>query len=257
MNFSAAPWTAWSRLPKWFSELSFRRCASSLELCRGSRSDWSSCLRVAGGRTARAARNAVRYRRTRCSSSCSSFGCCATTDRGNLISPSRFSLNVSRMLHSFFAAVNRFFSSISFVLTFVLLGSLLFAQEKIVWNDQEKPIVAQINGLRKLDDTTRARTTKELALEIRSLPAGPHKLGLAGGLANLSTEGDFGRDTLQEVTTTLATALREYPPVAKPDGPNHHYMELATLVRYEHMKTDCNDPQFTDALAKLAAADSA
>jgi peroxiredoxin len=160
------------------------------------------------------------------------------------------------MLHSSFARANRVFTSLFVSVIFLLLGQL-HSQEKIVWNDQEKPIVAQINGLRKLDDATRARTTKELALEIRNLPAGPHKLGLAGGLANLATEGDFGRETLQEVTTTLATALREYPPVAKPDGPNHHYMELATLVRYEHMKTDCNDPQFTDALAKLAAADSA
>ena len=160
------------------------------------------------------------------------------------------------MLHSSFARANRVFTSLFVSVIFLLLGQL-HSQEKIVWNDQEKPIVTQINGLRKLDDATRARTTKELALEIRNLPAGPHKLGLAGGLANLATEGDFGRETLQEVTTTLATALREYPPVAKPDGPNHHYMELATLVRYEHMKTDCNDPQFTDALAKLAAADSA
>lgn len=161
------------------------------------------------------------------------------------------------MFHSSLARPNRGLTSVFVSLIGLLLVSVLCAQEKIAWNDQEKPIVAQINGLRKLDDATRARTTKDLALEIRNLPAGPHKLGLAGGLANLSTEGDFGRDTLQEVTTTLATALREYPPVAKPDGPNHHYMELANLVRYEHMKTDCSDPQFMDALARLAAADSA
>ena len=160
------------------------------------------------------------------------------------------------MRHSSFAPGSLVLSS--FFTTLILLAaSLLPAQEKIVWNDQEKPIVEQINGLRKLDDATRARTTKDLALQIRKLPAGPHKLGLAGGLANLATEGDFGRDTLQEVTTTLAAALRESPPVAKPDGPNPHYMELATLVRYEHMKADSSDPQFADAMAKLAAADSA
>src|ERR1700683_3474075 len=86
------------------------------------------------------------------------------------------------------------------------------AQEKTVWSDQEKPIVEQIRGLRKLDDTVRARTTKDLALQIRQLPVVPNKLRLAGALAGLSTEGDFGRDTLQEVTTTLASALREQPP---------------------------------------------
>src|ERR1700728_3008584 len=114
------------------------------------------------------------------------------------------------MLHSSFARANRVLTSL-FVSVIFLLQGQLHSQEKIVWNDQEKPIVAQINGLRKLDDATRARTTKELALEIRNLPAGPHKLGLAGGLANLATEGDFGRETLQEVTTTLATARSEPP----------------------------------------------
>src|SRR6476661_10204093 len=88
-------------------------------------------------------------------------------------------------------------------------------QQKTVWSTQEQPIAEQIKGLRKLDDTVRARTTKDLALEIRQLPVGPNKLQLAGALANLSTEGDFGRDTLQEVTTTLASALREQPPAGK------------------------------------------
>ena len=84
---------------------------------------------------------------------------------------------------------------------FVLLSLSICAQEKIVWSEQEKPIVEQIRGLRKLDDTVRARTTKDLAAQIRQLPVVPNKLRLAGALANLSTEGDFGRDTLQEVTT--------------------------------------------------------
>ena len=45
-------------------------------------------------------------------------------------------------------------------------------QEKIVWNAQEKPIVQQISSLRSLPDDVRARTTKQLALQIRELPAG-------------------------------------------------------------------------------------
>jgi hypothetical protein len=94
---------------------------------------------------------------------------------------------------------------------FSLIGALS-AQDKTVWSDQEKPIVEQLRGLRKLDDTVRVRTTKDLALQIRKLPVVPNKLQLAGTLAELSTEGDFGRDTLQEVTTTLADALREQPP---------------------------------------------
>jgi peroxiredoxin len=138
---------------------------------------------------------------------------------------------------------------VSFTLT-------IAAQQKTVWSEQEKPIVEQIRGLRKLDDTVRARTTQELALKIRQLPAVPNKLQLAGALANLSTEGDFGRDTLQEVTTTLASALREQPPTGKPGQPDDLYMSLASLVRYEHMHAESDNPQFADALSKLEAADA-
>jgi peroxiredoxin len=131
------------------------------------------------------------------------------------------------------------------------------AQDKIVWSEQEKPILEQIRGLRQLDDAARARTTKDLALQIRQLPAVPNKLRLAGALSHLSTEGDFGRDTLQEVTTTLATALREQPPAGKPGEPNPLYMELAQLVRYEHMQAASDNPQFAEAMAKLESADAA
>jgi len=140
----------------------------------------------------------------------------------------------------------------------VLLGlSLsLTAQDKVVWSDQEKPIVEQLRGLRKLDDMVRAKTTKDLALQIRSLPKVPNKLRLAEALANLSTEGDFGRDTLQEVTTTLALALGEQPPAAKPAEYADQYAELASLVRYEHMQASSDNPQFAAAMAQLEAADT-
>ena len=136
------------------------------------------------------------------------------------------------------------------------LLSSVFAQEKVNWSDQEKPILEQIRGLRKLDDTVRVRVTKELALQIRQLPAVPNKLRLAGALANLSTEGDFGRDTMQEVTTTLAQALREQPPEGKPGQPDDSYMELASLVRYEHMQASSDNPQFKEALARLEEDDA-
>ncbi len=138
----------------------------------------------------------------------------------------------------------------------ILLTVSLLAQDKVVWSDQEKPIVEQLHGLRKLDDTVRARTTKDLALHIRQLPIVPNKLRLAGALAGLSTEGDFGRDTLQEVTTTLATALREQPPAGKAGEPDFLYMELASLVRYEHMQAASENPQFAAAMAKLEADDT-
>jgi peroxiredoxin len=132
----------------------------------------------------------------------------------------------------------------------------LAADDKVVWSDQEKPIVDQLRGLRKLPDDVRARTTKELALQIRQLPVSPNKLRLAAGLANLSTEGDFGHDTLQEVTNTLATALREQPPSSKNGEPDSLYLELASLVRYEHVQAAADNPQFTAAMTKLEADDA-
>jgi len=148
------------------------------------------------------------------------------------------------------------FASILSAVILILLSATVAAQHKIVWSDQEKPIVEQIKGLRSLDDVFRARTTKDLALKIRALPVVPNKLILAVALSHLSTEGDFGRDTLQEVTTTLAAAMHEQPPARGKKGePNDAYDELASLVRYEHMQASSNDPQFAEAMAKLEADD--
>jgi peroxiredoxin len=146
--------------------------------------------------------------------------------------------------------------NILFVGTLILLPGSLFGQDKTVWSEQEKPIVEQLHGLRKLDDTVRVHTTKDLALQIRQLPIVPNKLQLAGALAGLSTEGDFGRDTLQEVTTTLAMALREQPPAGKSGEPDFFYVELASLVRYEHMQASSDNPQFAAAMTKLEADDA-
>ena len=159
--------------------------------------------------------------------------------------------------------------SAAFVTVVFLLAGVLPAtaqNNKVVWSAEEKPIAEQIHGLRGLPDDERAQTTKELALKIRKLPAGDSKLRLAVGLAGLSTEGDFGRDTLQEVTTTLAESLRERPlpwPKAEKAAaseasqtstgkePAYPYVELATLVRYEHMQGSLDDPQFASAMARL------
>jgi peroxiredoxin len=144
----------------------------------------------------------------------------------------------------------------------LIIGSLLIvalslsAEDKVVWTDQEKPIVEQLRGLRKLDDSVRAHTTKDLAMRIRQLPVVPNKLRLAGALAGLSTEGDFGHDTLQEVTSTLAAALLEQSPAGKAGPPDSLYVQLASLVRYEHMQATSDNPQFAAAMAKLEADDA-
>jgi peroxiredoxin len=123
------------------------------------------------------------------------------------------------------------------------------------WSDPEKPIIDQLHGLRSLPDEVRATTTRNLALQIRALPASPNKLRLALGLANLSTEGDFGHDNLQEVATTLADAIRENPPAGQGGEAMEPYVELASLVRYEHVQGTLDDPRFAAAMSKLQSDD--
>ena len=173
-------------------------------------------------------------------------------------------------------------------------------QQKPVWNADEKPLAEQIHGLRALPDDVRAKTTRDLAVKIRQLPLTDNKLRLAVGLANLSTEGDFGHDTLQEVATTLAAVLKEHPLAwakareedaggatpktaatakagakstptptstataagggARPTQAEHRtpaepYVELASLVRYEHVSVSIDDEQYRVAMARLEADD--
>ncbi len=158
----------------------------------------------------------------------------------------------------------------------VFFFQLAFAQKKeIVWGADEKPLAEQIHGLRLLPDDVRAETTKSLALKIRQLPVTENKLRLAAGLANLSTEGDFGHATLQEVATTLAETLKERPlpwptPQQNEDGsktsakeaapaaprePAAQYVELASLVRYEHVEASLDNEQYRAAMARLEADD--
>jgi peroxiredoxin len=160
------------------------------------------------------------------------------------------------------------------VAVFTLSGRPTSAQQKeVVWSADEKPIADQIHGLRGLADDVRPGTTKDLALKIRKLPASANKLRLAVNLAGLSTEGDFGHDTLQEVAMTLAETLRERPvPWAEAKDseaggktsaervPAYPYIELATLARYEHVdasldNSNNDDGQFRAAMAQLEADD--
>jgi peroxiredoxin len=134
-----------------------------------------------------------------------------------------------------------------------LLAPLRAQEQKVIWSNQERPIADQIGGLRALPDEVRGQATKKLAIEIRQLPVTPNKLRLANSLAMLSTEGDFGHDMLQEVATTLAAALREQPLLAKQSQPPRPYVELAELVRYEHVQATLDDPQFAAAVSKIEA----
>ena len=146
----------------------------------------------------------------------------------------------------------------AFVLV-VLFAGFASAQQPPapVYTAQEQPIFTQIKSLRSLPDDVRAKTTKDVALEIRALPAtSPNKLRLAEYLASRATEGDFGHQTLQEVTNTLAQSLQQQPPPEEKGQPADGYVVLAELARYEHMQVSTVAPQYTAAMAKLEREDA-
>ncbi len=126
-------------------------------------------------------------------------------------------------------------------------------EQQIAWSDREKPIAEQLGNIRAVPDDKRADATTKLALEIRALPVTVNKLRLAYTLAMRSTEGDFGHDMLQEVATTLAAALREQPLPAEKGQPAQPYVELAEIVRYEHVQVTLDDSQFAAAVSKIEA----
>jgi peroxiredoxin len=121
--------------------------------------------------------------------------------------------------------------------------------------ETEQAISRQIGSLRSVPDDQRGAVTTRLALEIRNLPVtSPNRLSLANSLANLSTEGDYGHDTLQAVAETLASAIREnHGRSAQPSA----FQELASLIRYEHVGAPLDSPEFHAAMSKLEAADRA
>ncbi|AIE87550.1 peroxiredoxin family protein [Fimbriimonas ginsengisoli] len=135
------------------------------------------------------------------------------------------------------------------LLALSLIAAVGFGQA----NPDTKAIEDGINHLRSVPDADRGRVTKELAAKIRALPAGGNKTLLAQLLANLSTEGDFGHDTLQEVANTLAGSLKE-----SPDPKNGFaYLQLAQLSRYEHVSVKLAGPEYRQAVAKADAIDKA
>ena len=125
----------------------------------------------------------------------------------------------------------------------------------------EASITAKLKTLRSLSTTERPVVTRQLAIEIRILPPGLPKLKLANSLANLATEGDAGKETLTDVTITLATALNENPISPKSDSPDaipEPYLEVARIIRYEHLTIDPRliaDIRFCQADAELVKND--
>ena len=122
-------------------------------------------------------------------------------------------------------------------------------------SEEQKSIAQRLGALRQVPDAERARVTKQLALDIRRLLEPVSRVNLASGLANLATEGDFGRDTLQEVAATLADALRAHPVTGTAQQPAAPYVTLAQLARYENARVSLDAPPYAAALSQLEAED--
>lgn len=122
----------------------------------------------------------------------------------------------------------------------------------------ESSIEKQLGKLRSVPTAQRPAATIEIANDIRTLPAGLPKLKLADALSHLVTEGDPGQEALQTVAETLAQALSENPITTKKSDqpPPMPYMDLARLVRYEHVTVTLKDPLFDKASDILAANDA-
>jgi peroxiredoxin len=110
-----------------------------------------------------------------------------------------------------------------------------------------------MSTLRELPALERAEATRELALAIRAVPSVEERLALGSSLANLSTEGDNGQDTLQAVADTLAEAIGQYS--GKPDVAERAYAALARLAHYENVRVELDDPPYQSALAALEQID--
>jgi peroxiredoxin len=143
------------------------------------------------------------------------------------------------------------------------------AEDDEHWTDGQKPLAEQLRTLRDVDDRARPAAMLDLAQKIQRLPASANKLRLGLELASKSTEGDFGRPTIQATATCLATALREKPiPWTAPSEsgdekyreallPAYGYSELAQLEHYEHVAVSLSgDPHYQAAKAALDAADA-
>jgi peroxiredoxin len=120
----------------------------------------------------------------------------------------------------------------------------------------ESAINKQIGNLRSLSAQQRPIATLRVAADIRALPAGPKKVGLADALAHLVTEGDQGNDALQSVADALAQALAQSPVPVKKDKIPEPYIDLAQLVRYKHVTATLEDPLFAKATQELIANDA-
>ena len=106
----------------------------------------------------------------------------------------------------------------------------------------------EITHLRDLPENDRAHAIKALAIRIRQQPQ-RYIIALAEHFVNVAEPPE--RDSLQEVITTLADALRKSPR----DAADEWYLKLAELARYNRIEVALDDVRYATATSKLEALD--
>src|SRR5690242_657784 len=136
-------------------------------------------------------------------------------------------------------------------MSFRRLGSLLLVASSalLLRAEVKSPKISdQLHKLRSVPMEQKPAKITQLATDIRALPPGQEKVGLADELEHLSTEGDNGHDALQAVADTLTAALTESPIAANGDKVPMPYFDLAKLVHYEEVTTTMNDQLYLKSM---------
>lgn len=119
-------------------------------------------------------------------------------------------------------------------------------QARMTPTPEAAAITQKLRTIRGLPtDADRGRVVVEIAGQIRALPAGAERLSLGRSLCSLVTEGDLGKEALAAAAGALADGIKG----ATADA--GIYVELASLVRYEHVSAPMQDPALDAALALL------
>jgi peroxiredoxin len=137
-----------------------------------------------------------------------------------------------------------------------LVIAALFVTPLLQAQASESVVMSELKSLATATTPQLPATVIKIAAEIRTLPAGPHKLQLADILAHLASRDDPGQQAFQAVADALAQSLAETPVFDMGDQAPSPYLDLAKLIRYEHVTTTLDNPSLAEAIQKLVADDA-
>lgn len=139
--------------------------------------------------------------------------------------------------------------------SYVAVAAALLAGLVLQAQMNDPPLVVELKALVNAPTAERPAATLKAASEIRALPVGLFKLQCADALAQISMRDDPGAQAFDAVAAALDEALGSFSVSGRDGQPAEPYLDLAQLVRYDHIGVALDDPHFAQAMAELAAAD--